>query len=271
MNPKPIQKGGFFMTIGVMSKVTANERNILKFFQSVFCLMLALCFSNLAKADTTAVTTGFGFSDYGYANGAVGFFFTPTTNIIVTQVGYLDYGASAPIINFWSGTNYIFASFNLAPGSNNGQMIYTNVALTLFAGQSYSVTLQDGQDGTSAIIINVHTNFQVAPLLSNYASEIVLSGAFTNCGPTYYIHGPDFMFTNQTEAITPPDLAIAQASQTNVIVLWPALPSGFILQQNSALDTTNWTIVTNTVSTINGTNQISDITISSRFFRLYHP
>jgi hypothetical protein len=251
-----------------MSKVKANKHRSLKSILSVSCLTLALCFQSSTRADTTAVTpAGLDFS--GFVNGAVGFSFTPTTNLAVTQVGYLDNGATAPIIKFWSDTNYVFASFNLAPGSGGNVMVYSNVTLTLFAGQRYSVTVQDGT--SSPITFNGHTTFQVATQLSDYAGKIVLTNNFNNYGSGYYFQGPDFKFTNQVASVTIPDLSITQASQTNAIVLWPASPAGFILQQIASLDSTNWMNTTNTISTAGGTNQISDFTISNRFYRLYHP
>jgi hypothetical protein len=249
-----------------MSKMTASALRILKFALSVVWIMWALSFPNFAMADTSAVTS-MGYSFSGEVSGAVGFSFTPATNIVVTQVGYLDKGAGAPIVSFWSDTNYVFASFSLPPGSGSDLMIYSNITMTLLAGQRYTITVQNG----AAITFDVLTNFQVAPQLSNYAAQIVSSGAFTDYGSTYYIEGPDFTFTNQSGPVESPDLGIIQASQTNVIVFWPVSPAGFILQQNFSLDSTNWVSVTNAVSTVNGTNQISSIMAGNSFFRLYHP
>jgi hypothetical protein len=138
----------------------------------------------------------------------------------------------------------------------------------LFAGQRYSITVQDVPP---PILINGHTTFQVATQLANYAGKIILTNGFNDYGSGFYFQGPDFKFTNQITSVTIPDLNIIQTSQTNVIVLWPASPAGFILQQIDALDSTNWLNNSNAISTISGTNQISDFTISNRFFRLYHP
>src|SRR5208282_786237 len=53
-----------------------------------------------AKADTDAVTPLAIYAE-GYVVGGCGFSFTPTTNLAVTRVGYLDQGNSNPIIKFW--------------------------------------------------------------------------------------------------------------------------------------------------------------------------
>jgi hypothetical protein len=57
-----------------------------------------------------------------------------------------------------------------------------------------------------------------------------------------------------------------------LVLAWPTNFSGFTLQQNSDLRTTNWTTAAETVSPV-GTNYQSTIltTNGPRFFRLMHP
>src|SRR5581483_6830539 len=78
------------------------------FFKFVLTALLLSAFRDgtVAKADTTAVTPSDS-SGVGYIDGAVGFSFTPVTNIVVTQIGYRDHGANTPVISFWSDTNYV--------------------------------------------------------------------------------------------------------------------------------------------------------------------
>src|SRR5208283_4091435 len=74
-----------------------------------------------------------------------------------------------------------------------------------------------------------------------------------------------------------PLLSIALAdplqSQTldNAVVSWPATPTGFVLQTNTDLTTTNWGDYLGTVDTTNG---IKSVTLpksgGSLFFRLKH-
>ena len=75
-----------------------------------------------------------------------------------------------------------------------------------------------------------------------------------------------------TDFVSNPVLSIT-TSPTNVIVSWPAAySSGFELQQNANLTVTNWTTVSASVQTVNGTNQVLLSTPPPReFFRLYHP
>lgn len=71
---------------------------------------------------------------------------------------------------------------------------------------------------------------------------------------------------------TPPTLQILMASSHSVQVYWPTNDTGYALQQNSSLGTTNWVGVTNAVS-IAGTNYRANLAITngSRCFRLIHP
>lgn len=234
-------------------------------FEAGFALLLVL---NAAKADTTAVTTTTGADFAGYVSGA-GFSFTATTNLDVTQIGYLDFhAATAPTIRFWSGTNYVFATYVFPPGSSSGAMVYSNITLTLLAGQQYSVTVDD--DAAPSIFCNGYGSFQVAPELSGFTAITGTTNSFSPV-PGYYLQGPDFTYTVQSGAVVSPALTIVAGSATNVLVSWSAATPGFVLQQIDALDSTNWINNADTMTTFNGTNQVSDVVDGNRFFRLYHP
>jgi hypothetical protein len=62
-------------------------------------------------------------------------------------------------------------------------------------------------------------------------------------------------------------------SATNALLYWPApYADGFVLVQKTNLTATNWTVVSTTVTNLNGTNQVSvSPLLKSQFFRLYHP
>jgi len=229
-----------------------------------------LLFLPEAKADTDAVTN-LGPAFVGYYNGGVGFSFVPTTNLAVTRVGYLDLGASRPIINFWAGTNYVIASYPLIPGAGGGQMVYSNVTLTLLAGQPYSITLQDVP--FNFLTVFAFTNLQVAPQLTAYTSETIsTNGQFDNFSPNVSYLGPNFSYQIQTTALPQPLLEINSSNANTAMVTWPAPSPGFVLVQNTSLTTTDWTLVTNTVNAVNGTNQVlvSPLT-GNQFYRLLHP
>jgi len=69
-----------------------------------------------------------------------------------------------------------------------------------------------------------------------------------------------------------PLLRIFLSAPGTAIVAWPAPSTGWSLQQNTNLATTNWVAVTNTVNVVGSENQIS-ITppTGNQFYRLVHP
>jgi hypothetical protein len=76
------------------------------------------------------------------------------------------------------------------------------------------------------------------------------------------------MFYRLTLMQTPP-LAIARSGPNSVLISWAAAFTGFTLQQNSNLATTNWTAVTNATATVNGQSQVTiSPATGTKFFRL---
>jgi hypothetical protein len=72
-------------------------------------------------------------------------------------------------------------------------------------------------------------------------------------------------------AIAIPTLAVQKTGPDTVLLNWPVSSAVFRLQQTPTLNPENWTDSTNAVTTVNGTNQVSFVTvISSEFFRLAH-
>jgi hypothetical protein len=69
-----------------------------------------------------------------------------------------------------------------------------------------------------------------------------------------------------------PLLNIALITNNTVLISWPAPSTGFVLQQNPALGTTNWVNVTNVVIEINGQIQTTIAPATgTQFFRLINP
>ena len=69
-----------------------------------------------------------------------------------------------------------------------------------------------------------------------------------------------------------PALSISRSS-TSAMLSWPATYSdGFVLEQSTNVSATNWTVIGNPVTTLNGTNQVSvSLLENAQFFRLHHP
>ena len=69
-----------------------------------------------------------------------------------------------------------------------------------------------------------------------------------------------------------PGLRIYLSSPSSAVVAWLAPATGFVLQENSNLNSPNWINSAAAVATIHGTNQVT-ITppAGNKLFRLYHP
>jgi hypothetical protein len=74
----------------------------------------------------------------------------------------------------------------------------------------------------------------------------------------------------QTEGA--PALSIARTSTNTLIVFWSSVSSGWSLQQNTELTSTNWTTVPESI-TDNGTSKfiIARPAAGNRFYRLFRP
>ena len=67
----------------------------------------------------------------------------------------------------------------------------------------------------------------------------------------------------------PPSLRIFVTASNGVILAWPAPSTGFTLQENANLGTTNWMSSPNSISVVSGENQVAISPITgSRFYRL---
>lgn len=226
------------------------------------------------RADITAVTNRF-FEGNGFVNGAIAFSFTPTTNLAVTSVGYFNQGAINPIVRIWANTNFPIATWQLVPSSTNGVMVYSNVTLTLLAGRRYSISVQDGPlSPPNPVLLQFYTNtqFQLASQLAGYVGATVNSnGVWGSFLTNYFLLGPNFTFQEQSTPVGVPPLNAFRGG-SNLVLAWPSVPTGFVLQQGTDLVGSDWVYLTNTPSLVAGSNQVSiPLLPPNLFFRLIHP
>jgi hypothetical protein len=75
-----------------------------------------------------------------------------------------------------------------------------------------------------------------------------------------------------TVFVVQPVLSI-QLTQTNsVVISWSSPATGFVLQQNAALNTTNWVNNAGPTNVVNGQNQVTVLPpAGTNFYRLLHP
>ena len=157
-----------------------------------------------------------------------------TTNLFLNGVQITLTGAA---------TNYLTADTNA---------FFANVPGILQPGEDYN-------DAVFAVAVNASAH------PGSYSGTVTVQG------------GADVFSTNnlaaQTFQVSVPPAAVAMVrSGSNLILSWPSPPAGFVLQQISSLNGTNWVAATNTSVFTNGQNQVvlSPFT-NSQFYRLKYP
>jgi hypothetical protein len=245
--------------------------------------------SSMRAIDALTFPQGPGSDVSGFENGGFGWSFVPTTNIVVTSVGYLDLEESGGnpnvVVTIWIGTNTVLASYTgiTNPGAQPDSIISTSIApLTLIRGQLYTITAYTAPLSSSVTEFAVHDNsidgespFVVAPQLSQYEGlQLNQNGTFVplSADPTenqelLYL-GPTFtcdIFIPQAV------LQIASAGPGSVELSWPTNAVGFSLQR-SLVVTGPYTAVTNVPSVV-GTNYTTTLpsAAATGFFRLAKP
>ena len=157
-----------------------------------------------------------------------------TTNLFLNSVQITLTGAA---------TNYLTADTNA---------FFANVPGILLPGQIYN-------DAVFAVAVNAATH------PTNFSGTVTIQG------------GADIFSTNnlatQTFQVSVPPAAVGMArSGNNLIISWASPPAGFVLQQISSLNGTNWVAATNTPVFTNGQNQVVLSPSTNRqFYRLKYP
>ena len=172
------------------------------------------------------------------------------------------------------GTNEIFFTGALTNTSlttnflNNIQITFTNAATNYLTADTNVFfanvpgILLPGETYTD-VVFGIAVNSATPP--GNYYGTVTIQGGSD-------IFAADNL-TNQTfqVSLSPASLGVA-LSNTNLVLSWPSPPGDFVLQQNSDLTTTNWTVATNTPAITNFQNQvILPPTNGNQFYRLKYP
>jgi hypothetical protein len=146
--------------------------------------------------------------------------------------------------------------------SNLPGRIYTFEAVTLGAGPVNTNFLI----GTIAFKVLSVTNDGVPDITLGYFNSGV-DGFYDNAGNPV---SPRFNSGFLTPAA--PLLRVALTGANAVVITWPAPSSGFRLQQDSTLGTTNWASVTNVVSLVGSEKQVVIAAPGEqKFYRLINP
>jgi len=139
------------------------------------------------------------------------------------------------------------------------------VAFILAAGaQSYSINWYtiDGGGGTSS-----NGTYSVTGTIGQPdASPTAMSGG------NYAVIGGFWSYVAAVQTPGAPFLNVRSTGTNSVAVSWPSPSTGFILQQNSDLNTTNWTAVSTTPTDDGVTlTVVVQPPVGNMFYRLFHP
>ena len=252
-------------------------------FRAVFFIIQALCISARADTDALCFPASTNTHAVGFLNNGVGWLFVPTTNLIVTWVGFENlYTPTGWIVNvritFWTSTNtpvvtYSSDYFASPAEMDTNNIIYGKVGpLFLSAGHEYFVTLDLGLN--TAVVVEEYTTdfsdlrpFRSAPeltYLGGYDYDVA-GGSLTPNSPGLLL-GPTFRFQVASEAS--PRLEI-KATRNAVVLAWPTNAPSCFVETAQSPTATIWEQVSNAPVVLSEryflTNQPSDLT---RFFRL---
>lgn len=247
--------------------------------KTLFCLLL-LASTLAANAQGTIALQSYGATDLGIALGTAGWSFQPLTNVSVTALGCFEYvvtNENNPIVvGLWAADGTMLASANVTTNSTSiSAARYEPIdPVLLSTNQTYYL----GAYSTSGMIINVFASTEGG--FANMAPEIQLGQAVSStnaalafpgmaiASPDSAVLAPNFEFQDGT---LPPVLNIAPAG-SDVLISWSATYTGYALQENSDLNTTNWMTTTNSVVTVGGQNQVLITSpAGNNFYRLQSP
>ncbi len=235
--------------------------------------------------------------------------FAPTTNDLDLTIGGLTRGSGigAGSANAaWGGVNFTNTTAAAAITANrsitftvtaktNCQVSFTAVSLLNYrrssTGPTNGVLQYQIGSGSFSNIVNLTyagTSGVIGPIDLSGLVELQDVGAGTNvtfrlvnyagataAGSWYIGNGSstatDFELQGEVTPSGVPMLTI-QPANTNIILSWPTVFGGYVLQQNDDLSTANWNNSGFTTSTNNGTINVTlPTTQGAHFFRLYHP
>ena len=180
----------------------------------------------------------------GYLNAAGS---TVTISSSAVEFGFAD--GTTTITAEFTGTQLIVADQPLSTAQYNPiEMVFTNAAFTNLAAVSDTFPNGGLTGSLSGSVITL--NWAGGNLTSNQTEQAVFN---VNVPPS-------------------PRLSIQLTSTDTVVLSWPASSSGFNLQQNTNVASTNWVAVLTTPVVTNGRNQvIVSPPLGTKFYRLQFP
>ncbi len=197
--------------------------------------------------------------------------------------GSLGFGTANPItpsaaveLNIYSGNGeivgYTFLTNGLTGASGANGNYQVPGAINLASGHPIGVTLNYANtqlsltftDAVAGLFFSTNLNVgRLTDVVGGATAFVGFTGADGGVASTQII-------TNFSFESIPTETINISAGQ--LLISWPAAISGYTLQQNSKLNTTNWVNLPNPPVIVNGQNQIAlPLTATNEFYRLKLP
>jgi len=220
----------------------------------------------------------------GAAKGWGGTGFTSGDAVTATTANqFATFGIAANagyLVSFTSVSQFDYRRSGTGPANGVLQYQIGSGSFNNITNLNYSSTSANGSS-IGAIDLSSFSELQNVGAGTNVTFRIVNYGGTSSVG-TWYVFDTanssalDFALQGtvtgtQPVVMVPPVLSIT-ISNGSVILSWPTLVDGFVLQQNSDLSTANWmdagsTAITNGASK----NVLIAPNLGENFFRLFHP
>lgn len=236
----------------------------------------------------------------GVATSAMNFFLPPGITLFTPNFGASGTSVTITGVNFTNATDVSFNGASSSFGVVNNTTITSIVPASATSGL-ISVTAPGGTAVASV-------NFFVPPIVSGFnpasgiaGNSVTITGSsFTNATMVKFngVNATNFTVINNSQltAIVPANattgpvsviapggtgtsaanflidvlsVAVKKLANSAVALSWPSSATGFALQANTNLSSTNWVAVTNVPVVVNGKNTVTNsITNSTAFYRL---
>jgi hypothetical protein len=143
-----------------------------------------------------------------------------------------------------SGTNWTLASVSIVPSS----------LASSADGRKLVAVVSGGLNFSSPIYTSTNSGGTWRSNNAPVANWFLVASSAGGTKEVAVVYGGGIYTTQVPTSV--PTLGIQLTSTNTLLLSWPAASTGFVLQQNSALGTSNWLSVSNSINTVSGQNQV---------------
>jgi hypothetical protein len=174
-------------------------------------------------------------------------------------------------LNLYSGNSDGVGCGIFTNGANGVNTLGLNVAVGSGDPIDFSLNYASGLLALT-MTDELHTNLTYSSILNVGDLTKLAGGSTAYVGFTAATGGSVSIQTITNFSFVSIPTETLSASGNSVVIAWPGSISGYVLQQNANLSTTNWVTVTNLDSVVDNLHQVAvPITNSNLFYRLFLP